>query len=129
MTDHLILFDDTCPFCCHSVAQVYAWDREKLFRFAPLAGATARLVLKERWDELKAENTLVLMESGGRLWIRGRAVCRIFWILGGWKKSVGILAFFPCGIDAIYSFVAKRRHRLRHSNLRELPKDKSRFLD
>ncbi len=126
---HLILFDSTCPFCCHSVAQVYAWDRRALFRFAPLEGKTARLVLKERWDGLRAENTLVLVESGGRLWIRGRAVCRIFWLLGGWSRIVGILAFFPCGIDAIYSFVAKRRHQLRRSSLRGLPQDESRFLD
>jgi predicted DCC family thiol-disulfide oxidoreductase YuxK len=75
----------------------------------------AKQVLKTRYEKLKSANTLVLIENdqspSSKLWIKGRGVMRIFWLIGGWGKLVGWLAIIPFGIDQVYSFIAKRRHR------------------
>ncbi|MBS0605213.1 MAG: DUF393 domain-containing protein [Verrucomicrobia bacterium] len=114
---HLVLFDDSCPLCWRSVNKILAWDKKGVFHFAPIRDETAKLVLKNRYKELKDANTLILVEDYStrkpRTWIRGRAVMRIFWLLGGWKKLIGWAAFIPYGIDPFYSLVAKRRHRFK----------------
>lgn len=112
---HLILFDDTCSLCWRSVNRVLSWDRKKVFRFSPINDEAAKLVLKDEYKKLKNSNTLILIENytapHARIWIKGRAIMRVLWLLGGWKKIPGALAFIPFGIDLVYAFVAKRRHR------------------
>ncbi len=107
---HLILFDDSCSLCWRSVAKIRAWDKRKQFEFSPIRSERAKRVLKDAWKKYKDANTLILIEHE-RIWIRGRAVMRILWLLGGWRKLVGWLAYVPLGVDQVYNFVAKRRHR------------------
>ena len=113
---HLILFDDTCPLCWRSVNRVLSWDKKRTFQFIPIRDEDSKLVLKERYRELKGSNTLILIENyrlpHSRIWIRGRAVMRVLWLLGGLKKVPGALCFIPFGMDAAYTFIANRRHRL-----------------
>lgn len=115
-SQHLILFDDTCRLCWRSVHRILSWDRKKVFRFVPIRDPYAKKILQNRWEKLKKADTLILIENyastESKIWIRGRAVLRILWILGGWRKVPGLLAFLPWGVDALYSAVAKRRHRL-----------------
>src|SRR5690242_7863712 len=116
---HLILFDDTCALCWRSVNRILAWDKKKIFYFAPLSDEIAPLVLKKRFRRLKNANTLILVENYKapvtRIWIRSRAVLRILWLLGGWKSLVGWLSFLPSGLglDVVYMWVARRRHQFR----------------
>ena len=115
MVHSLILFDDTCPLCWHSVSVIQKWDKKGLFQFSPLNGNAAKKALKEKWVRLKNAGTVVLIEDSSsqepRIWIKGRAVMRICWLIGGWRKLFGWLAFMPFGVDAVYSFIAKRRHQ------------------
>ncbi len=115
---HVIFFDDSCPLCWRSVNKILSWDKKGIFLFSPLRDEAAKLVLKDRYKALQNANTLVLVENyktkAPRIWDRGRAVMRIFWLLGGWRKCIGWLAYVPCGMDLVYSFVAKRRHRFLH---------------
>jgi predicted DCC family thiol-disulfide oxidoreductase YuxK len=112
---HLILFDDGCSLCWRSVNRIRSWDKKKQFTYSPLKDKLAKHVLKSRYERLKNANTLVLIENFQgptlKIWIKGRAVMRILWLIGGWGKWIGWLAYVPLGIDQIYSFVAKRRHR------------------
>ncbi len=112
---HLIFYDDTCAFCRRSVGRISAWDAKEQFQFASLLGNKAQKVLGKDWNRLKNANTLILVENYRtglpKIWIKGRAVMRIFWLLGGWRKAVGWLAFVPFGVDQVYAFIAKRRHR------------------
>ncbi len=94
-----------------------SWDKRKVFGFVPITDPVAKVFLKDRYKELKGFNTLILIEnslsSNPKIWIKGRAVMRILWLLGGLKKLlVGWLCFVPFGLDGIYEQVAKRRHRL-----------------
>ena len=112
---HLILFDSTCPLCRNSVSYLQRIDHEVILGFLPLSGEGARELLQEGHPELLNENTMVLIENKKtekpRLWIRGRAVMRIFWLLGGKWRLIVWLCFVPFGVDAVYSFVARHRHR------------------
>ena len=112
---HLILFDDRCSLCWRSVNRIRGWDKKKRFTYSPLKDKLAKQVLKKQYEKLKNANTLVLIEDyrgpSPKIWIRGRAVMRILWLIGGWRKCFGWLAYVPLGVDQIYSFVAKRRHR------------------
>jgi predicted DCC family thiol-disulfide oxidoreductase YuxK len=112
---HLVLFDDTCSLCWRSVHKIRAWDKKKQFLFSPIMGDMAKMVLKDTWKKYKDANTLILIEnyrsSSPKKWIKGRAVMRILWLIGGWRKLVGWMAFVPLGVDQVYAFIAKRRHR------------------
>ncbi len=112
---HLILFDDRCSLCWRSVDRIRSLDKKKQFLFSPIRDKLAKQVLQTEYDKYKNANTLVLIENyqvpSSKIWIRGRAVMRILWLIGGYGKLVGWLAYVPLGIDQIYSFIAKRRHR------------------
>jgi predicted DCC family thiol-disulfide oxidoreductase YuxK len=108
MKAHLIYFDDQCSFCRRWVKRISRLDRRKLFAFYPLNEA------KEK--ELIAQDTLILVENAKtpqkKIWLRGRAIARIFWLLGGVYRIMGVFSFFPLGLDLIYRFIAHHRHRL-----------------
>ncbi len=114
---HLILFDDTCTFCWRSTYKLRTLDRKGICYFSPLSGDLAKAILKKKWNALSKANTVVLVEnytsSEPQIWTKGRAVTRIFWLMGNWRKLIGALSFMPSFlIDPLYSFVAKRRHRI-----------------
>lgn len=115
MKKHLILFDDRCSLCWRSVNRIRSWDHKKQFHYSPLREKLAKEILKSKYEKLKKADTLVLIENYQRpvakIWIKGRAVMRIFWLIGGFGKLIGWLAFVPFGIDQIYTMIAKRRHR------------------
>ncbi|HEY2811453.1 MAG TPA: DUF393 domain-containing protein [Rhabdochlamydiaceae bacterium] len=113
---HLILFDSSCPLCWNAIRKVKDWDKKHLFLYEPLSSDMARGVIEEH-KELHNVDSLMLIENfrkgeKQRIWLRGRAVLRIFWLLGGFKKCIGWMAFLPFGVDGIYRLIARHRHRL-----------------
>lgn len=116
MNQHLIFFDDTCNLCWQSVEKILAWDKKKQFYFSPLTGKAATRYLKDGCAFYKEGRTLILLEDfegkHSKVWVRGRAVLRIFWLLGDRWKWLGLLSFFPWGVDWLYDAVAKHRHQL-----------------
>ncbi len=114
MKPHLILFDGTCPVCNLAVRHIISIDHRPCFQFAPLNGEDAKNILKNRYEELIAADTVILIENyrslSPRISIRSKAFLRIYWIVGGIWKLPGVFAFFPSWIgDSVYRSVAKRR--------------------
>ena len=62
-------------------------------------------------------DSLILIEGFNhhkpRIWLRGRAVMRILWLLGGWRKCIGWMAYLPFGVDGVYRLIARHRHSLK----------------
>ena len=114
MSKHLVLFDDTCSLCCNATEKIKNWDKKNLFSLIPLGSAAAHPFLKEN-TRLKHSDSLILVESFNspkrRIWLRGRAVMRILWLLGGWCKLIGWMAYLPFGVDGAYRLIARHRHR------------------
>ena len=111
---HVIFYDAACALCQRSVRAILKLDKAKIFLFAPLDGKTAAQELK---PELLKENTLILLENyqkpTQRQWIRGRAVYRILWLIGGKWTLLGWLCYVPFGVDLAYRFVARHRCRVK----------------
>lgn len=90
---HTIYYDAECPFCIKWKERIEKLDKKHIFKFEPL--------------EFKSD-TLVLIESSGRKWLRARAIFRIFYLLGYFIP--GCFYHLPSGlIDPIYRFIAKSR--------------------
>jgi predicted DCC family thiol-disulfide oxidoreductase YuxK len=118
VNDHLVFFDDECPFCRKAVRHIIEIDKKKQFLFAPLRGETAREILSGPQKALRASNSLVLAENyqstGRRFWIRSHAIFRIYWLTGNGWGLVGILSFMPRKLgDFFYNWIAAHRHQFK----------------
>lgn len=113
---HLVFYDASCPLCVHFVEQLIVRDTGGFFFFAPLQGETAQRYLA---PAIQRGDTMVLVENfhsrHPRIWMRGRGVFRIFWLLGGRWRWVGWLCFCPFGVDLLYRAVARHRHLFKRS--------------
>ena len=114
---HLIFYDDQCGFCQSCVHQILKWDKRELFCFASLSGMTAYELLQGKYESLRHQNSLVLVEDHEnphpRYYLRSKAVFRILWLIGDSFKIIGILCFLPrILIDPFYRLIAINRSRL-----------------
>ncbi len=109
MKEHLVFFDDTCPFCQKWVQKIQEKDAEKIFEFFPLTCVEAKELLPEK---LIKGNTLVLIENRQRIWARAKAIFRILKLLKGKWSWLGFLCYVP-GVDLFYQLIAHRRHLLK----------------
>ena len=110
---HLILFDGECAFCNLAVRHIIAIDKKKKFLFAPLKSKTAKAILKERYDSILRANTMVLIENQ-EVWIRAKAILRVYWIVGRSWRAVGIFSFLPGFLgDIFYRIFALNRYRFK----------------
>ncbi len=109
-----IFYDGHCGLCHWAVKFVIARDPQgRLFRYAPLQGATfATLVSAERRAELP--DSVVVLTDDGRLLIRSDAFIHILRRLGGFWRAMGaIIAAIPRAIrDGVYNFIARVRYRI-----------------
>jgi len=99
----LVFYDGACGFCHSFVRFVLSENKYKwTFRFAPL----------ESNPTLDQESLTVLEE--GQIYVKSRAIFRIFVSLGGlWKALAIILSWLPTSFsDAVYDAIARIRHRL-----------------
>lgn len=107
----IIFFDGVCGLCNSFVNIIYNSDRERLFRYSPLQGETARKYLKEL-PEHPEEWSIVYVDELG-IYRESDATLRILNRLGG---SWGFLSYFriiPKNIrDYLYRIVAKHRYRI-----------------
>jgi predicted DCC family thiol-disulfide oxidoreductase YuxK len=109
-----IFYDGHCGLCHGAVRFVIARDPQgRLFRYAPLEGATfAALVPAERRAGLP--DSVVVLTDDGRLLVRSDAFIHILRRLGGFWRVIGaIIAVIPRVIrDGVYNFIARVRYRI-----------------
>lgn len=126
----IIFFDGVCGLCNSFVNIIYNSDRDKLFRYSPLQGETARKYLKdlpehpEEWSIVYADELGIYRESDATLRILNR--------LGGFWSFLSYFRIVPRNIrDYLYRIVAKHRYRIfgKYDSCR-IPseKEKDRFL-
>lgn len=132
MKEHLIFFDNECPFCHRSVRHILEIDADHHFLFAPLNGETAEKILIGPQEPLKKAGSLILVEdyqsTARQFWIRSRAILRIYWLAGQQWRLLGILSFLPGWIgDLLYRWLAAHRHQFK-LKMPEEPGPKNRFL-
>lgn len=126
----IILFDGECNFCNASVQFVFKRDPKGIFKFASLQSEVGKKYL-EKFDLKELETSTVVLIEDEWVTLRSTAALRIAMNLTGMWPILSIFILVPRFIrDAVYNFIAKRRHRLVKEKC-ELPtaEFKSRFID
>lgn len=103
---HLIFFDSTCRMCQDSIRKIQELDMKHIFEFYPLNSAKAKEMVPAKF---LTGDTMVLLEDQKRVWIRSKAIFRIFKLLGGKWEWLGVLCYVP-GLDLFYRAIAHNRH-------------------
>jgi predicted DCC family thiol-disulfide oxidoreductase YuxK len=112
----LLFYDGSCGLCDQCVQFILKRDKNKKFLFAPLQGEAAKSALLSLSAEEKNIDSMVFIEdylSGDqKIYLQGKAVLRILWLLGGFWKILGVMHFLPaCLYNWMYRLVAKNRYR------------------
>lgn len=110
-----LFFDGDCGLCHSSVRWVIARDRERHFRYAPLAGPTFephRARLEQSGAPANIPDSSVVVTSDGELLTRTDGVAYVLRQLSPtWRLLGRLLAAVPRPArDFVYDCVAKTRH-------------------
>lgn len=125
----VVLFDGVCGLCNSSVDFIMAEDRDRIFRFAPLQGESARRLAPD-YDVNQMDSVALRDEDG--LHMRSAAILHIGVRLGGlWRLALlGFLIPAPLR-DVVYDWVARNRYRWfgkKESCRMPTPEERSLFL-
>ena len=116
--------------CCTWVRRIIKRDKNKIFRFAPLNGESAKKLLSPVLPDYLQEDTIVYYDNG-RVHIRSNAVLQIFETLG--YHFLSPARIIPTALrDKVYAWVAARRYKFgpRYDSCPLPPEEwKDRFLD
>jgi len=111
-----VLFDGYCGLCDGLVRWLVRRDRRRVLRYGPLQGEAAGRVRERHPDLPGADETFVLVEAPGtteeRVRTRSDAALALVAALGGPWRLAATARIVPRPLrDAVYRFVARRRHR------------------
>ncbi|MEZ4799056.1 MAG: DCC1-like thiol-disulfide oxidoreductase family protein [Flavobacteriales bacterium] len=129
-SEHIVFFDGVCGLCNTTVDFLIRKDKNRILKYAPLQGITA----KERLSEAQYQDldSIVYLRNGS-LNRKSTAVLLILFDLGGAWKLISILFIFPRFIrDGVYSIVAKYRYKWfgkKETCRLPSPEERSSFLD
>ncbi len=106
----IIFFDGICPLCNGFVSHVFKYDKNRLFKFAPLQSNTARTLLTG--PDLGLDSVVYL--ENGTVFRKSAAVARIMFHLQGVHYFAALLLLvFPAFIrDFFYDVIAKNRYSI-----------------
>lgn len=110
----MLFYDGHCALCHRSVKFVLKHDRSgKLFRFAPLQGATFETCVPAE-KRAGIPDSVIVLTNEGELLTRSNAFLHVLRRLGGgWRIMAGALGVIPRPLrDAAYDFIARVRYRV-----------------
>ena len=128
--NQVLFFDGVCLMCNGFVDFVLKRDVEGIFKFAPLQGERAKVLVPQNFrDEL---DTVVLW-SQGQVFCRSEAALMVLTQLGGawWFARAGWLVPLPIR-DFVYRFISHRRYAWfgKSDGCRiPTPSERSRFME
>ena len=107
----ILFYDGHCPFCHFWVRILLKYDKEEIFFFAPLTGASATSFFKKRGINIPESIVLVLNEkSDEKYYLASTAIFKILKILGGPFRLGLLFQFLPLALtNLIYNAIAKNR--------------------
>lgn len=109
--ENLVFYDGDCGFCNSSVQFILS-KKKKPFYFIPLQAERTRDLLNP--FEITINLDTIYFLSEGKLYDRSSAALRIAKGLKGLYPLLFAFYIVPKFIrDAIYNFIARRRHKLR----------------
>ena len=107
-----LYYDGHCGLCSGLVQALLRLDDRAVLRFAPLQSAFAKTRLARHGLDPEALATVVL-EAGGRAYVRSDAALRALALLGWPYRAAAALRVLPQGLrDGVYDWVARHRYRV-----------------
>jgi predicted DCC family thiol-disulfide oxidoreductase YuxK len=133
VNDHpIILFDGVCNFCNYWVNFSIKRDKNKILRFTPLQGETAKKLLSQ-FDLNPNKLSSVILIENGKVYTQSSAAFRLCKHLdGGWKLAYGLMIIPKFIRDFFYNIIARNRYKWfgkKEACMVPTPEVKERFLD
>lgn len=109
----IILFDGVCNLCNGAVQWIIRRDHRDAFRFAPLQGALAERLTRERHIDTSQVDSIILIDPGVAYYVKSDAALQIARELKGYRYLPYLVSWIPGKIrDAVYDLVARSRYRV-----------------
>jgi predicted DCC family thiol-disulfide oxidoreductase YuxK len=107
--NRIVFFDGVCGLCNKTVDFLIQKDTNKVLRYAPLQGYTARRLLSKMYIE---DLDSVVYYRDGKYLVRSSAVLRLLLDVGGWWKLLSVFLILPAFVrDFAYYAIATRRYK------------------
>ena len=90
-----LFYDTSCPACKRIVKRAKSVQNNKLFQMSSLDGKKAKLVFQGNYAFLRKKKSRMVMVEGPRVRVKGNAMFRVYWLMGGKWKILGILSYLP----------------------------------
>lgn len=108
----IVVFDAKCLLCSSSVHFLLRHDRQGVFQFASMQGATGSAILARAGLAVDGLQTMLLCD-GERIWQQSAALLRVAHRLGWpWRVFAWLGWLMPALLrDALYGWIARNRYR------------------
>ena len=90
-----LFYDVSCPACKRIVKRVSAVHTKKMFMVSSLDGKKAKLVFQGNYAFLRKKKSKMVILEGQKVWVKGNAMLRPYWLMGGKCKLLGIFSYMP----------------------------------
>ena len=90
-----LFYDVSCPACKRIVKRMSDVHTKKLFMMSSLDGKKAKLVFQGNYAFLRKKKSKMVILEGQKVWVKGNAMLRPYWLLGGKWKLLGIFSYLP----------------------------------
>lgn len=91
-----LFYDTSCPACKRVVKRITDVSvKKKMFQVSSLDGKKAKLVFQGNYAFLRNKKSKMVILEGQKVRIKGNALLRPYWLLGGKWKLIGIFSFLP----------------------------------
>lgn len=109
---HVLFYDGVCAMCNGIVKRMLRLDRNGVFCFAPLQGATAERA-RALYAEFPEEIETIVYLRHGELFLRSRAAALAMGEMPYPAKALSWFRFLPAWLtDFFYGIVARTRYRV-----------------
>jgi predicted DCC family thiol-disulfide oxidoreductase YuxK len=109
---HVLFYDGVCAMCNGIVKCMLRLDRNAVFFFAPLQGATAQRA-RALYPEFPEEIETIVYLRQGELFVRSRAAALAMREMPYPAKALSWFRFLPAWLtDFFYGIVARTRYRV-----------------
>jgi predicted DCC family thiol-disulfide oxidoreductase YuxK len=109
---NIIFFDGMCNFCNSTVDFFYSKNHTKTIFYASLQSEFTKSFLPKKYLQ-KEDFDTIYYYSNGVFYSKSTAVLQALKETNGIYKLLSIFIIIPSIIrDAVYSFIAKRRHKI-----------------
>ncbi|HKK11998.1 MAG TPA: DUF393 domain-containing protein [Flavobacteriaceae bacterium] len=128
----IILFDGVCNLCNASVNYIIKYDKNDVFRFAPLQSNVGQNIIKKHHIDTVKTDSIILCSNKKGIFYKSSAALRIASHLGFPRNFWAIFLIIPPVIrNWVYDYIAKNRYKWygkRESCMIPTPEVESKFL-